>query len=128
MIQKITDAQWKAEIENIYSNYKMYELTDGADQTLFTEDGATRAEKIVEIISKSLPEDFTGSVLDIGCGTGGFLKAFSAKYPKATLFGQEIDDRNLRYLKRIPNFKNLYTMQAPRGQGKVRYRCFHPLF
>lgn len=108
LIQKVMDKIWKKEIQEIYGKYQMYSLTDGSDQTLFGE-GMTRAERLVEILSAQLPEDFSGSIIDIGCGTGGFLQAFGAKFPYAALYGREIDDKNLRYLRRIPNFRRLYT-------------------
>lgn len=119
LIQKVTDACWKSEIDGIYRDYKMYELTGGADQVLFGEGGVTRAEKIADILAQHIPESFSGNAIDIGCGTGGFLRAFGGKCPNAALYGQEIDDKNLHYLEKIANFKALFTTEAP-----SRGRCF----
>ena len=39
-----------------------------------------------------LPGSLDGSVLDIGCGGGGFLRMLSERYPFAMLFGVDISD------------------------------------
>jgi SAM-dependent methyltransferase len=116
LIQKFADEKWLSEIAAIYNNYKMYELTGGVDQPLFAEGGLTRADRLVEILLAHVSPSFAGDMLDIGCGTGGFLKAFGNAYPQVSLYGQEIDGRNLPYLKRIANFKTLFTADAsPQG-------------
>ena len=91
----------------------MYSLTDGLDQILFDAGGITRAEKIAGILQTELLKDFAGSVIDIGCGTGGFLKAFGEKFPGAQLYGKEINNTNLKYLEKISGFKKLYTSEHP---------------
>jgi len=113
LVQKPVDERWKKEIGGIYGDYHMYELTGGLDQILFSAGGVTRAEKIVDILQAEFPTDFAGTVIDIGCGTGGFLKAFAEKFPHAHLYGKEINDNNLKYLERIPNFEKLYTAEHP---------------
>ena len=49
-----------------------------------------------------------GKVLDVGCGTGATLRAFS-EGRDWRLFGLELDDRNLQRLASIQNFETLYT-------------------
>ena len=39
-----------------------------------------------------LPSDLDGSVLDVGCGGGGFLRRLSERYPYAMLFGMDISE------------------------------------
>jgi SAM-dependent methyltransferase len=109
LVQKPIDDVWKKEIGAIYGAYDMYSLTGGMDQTLFSAGGATRADSIAAMLHAQLPADFSGSIIDIGCGTGGFLKAFGQRFPKARLYGKEISDANLKYLRTIPNFEKLYT-------------------
>ncbi len=110
----------------------MYSLTGGSDQVLFGEGGVTRAERLVSILSPQLPKDFSGSIIDIGCGTGGFLQAFGKQFPKSALYGREIDDKNLHYLQRIANFKKLYidaTFDAGQGFDVVTsIHCFEHIF
>lgn len=43
-----------------------------------------------------LPRSLDGSVLDIGCGGGGFLRRMSEWYPYAMLFGVDISEESLR--------------------------------
>lgn len=132
LIQKITDDRWKQEIQAIYRDYNMYALTDGSDQVLFHEGGVTRAEKIVDILSPHLEKPFAGSVIDIGCGTGGFLKAFGATFPAAVLCGREISDKNRHYLEQIPNFSTLFTADTPHIDRKfdviTSIHCFEHLY
>jgi cyclopropane fatty-acyl-phospholipid synthase-like methyltransferase len=131
LIQKPTDDAWKKDIAAIYGAYAMYSLTEGSDQILFSS-GGTRADTIAAILQKELPADFAGHVIDIGCGTGGFLKAFGARFKKARLYGKEISDSNLKYLEKIPNFQTLYT--ADGGAIEQRFdlitsiHCFEHLY
>jgi len=59
-----------------------------------------------------------GSLLDVGCGNGGFLRAFHEKYPHWRLYGTEFDRRNEKELKKIPGFVRLYS-------GKVKPPAGH---
>jgi SAM-dependent methyltransferase len=56
--------------------------------------------------------------LDVGCGNGGFLRAFHEKYPQWRLYGTEFDRRNENVLKKIPGFVRLYAEKnrPPSGQ------------
>jgi SAM-dependent methyltransferase len=111
LIQRMIDEKWKQEIQTIYRDYAVYPLTDGADQVLFSEGGQTRAERVLDILYPELSPDFNGSVIDIGCSNGAFLKAFHDKFPHAALYGREIDDKSLPRLRQIPNFRKLFTAQ-----------------
>lgn len=42
-----------------------------------------------------LPKGMDGSVLDVGCGGGGFLRRLSARYPYAVLQGVDISEESL---------------------------------
>ena len=43
-----------------------------------------------------LPKSMDGSILDVGCGGGGFLSRLSERYPYAMLFGVDISEDALR--------------------------------
>lgn len=43
-----------------------------------------------------LPKSMDGSILDVGCGGGGFLRRLSERYPYATLQGADISEESLR--------------------------------
>jgi SAM-dependent methyltransferase len=59
-----------------------------------------------------------GNLLDVGCGNGGFLRAFRARNPRWRLCGTEFDRRNEKVLKKIPGFVRLYCGKhmPPPGQ------------
>ena len=42
------------------------------------------------------PKSMDGSILDVGCGGGGFLRRLSERYPYATLQGADISEESLR--------------------------------
>ena len=63
------------------------------------EDGRTVLERMNEhhaplwdFCLERMPKAFDGSVLDVGCGGGGFLRRLSEKYPYAMLFGVDISE------------------------------------
>lgn len=67
------------------------------------EDGRTVLERMNEhhaplwdFCLDRMPKAFDGSVLDIGCGGGGFLRRLSVRYPYAMLFGVDISEEALR--------------------------------
>jgi 2-polyprenyl-3-methyl-5-hydroxy-6-metoxy-1,4-benzoquinol methylase len=107
LIQKIIDQQYLNEIRSIYSMYEMYKLTKGEDQML-AGGNETRANKILKIINKNFKLKNNGDLLDIGCGTGGFLHEFGKKYRLWNLHGYEINKKNITLLNKIKNFKSLY--------------------
>ena len=43
-----------------------------------------------------MPKGMDGSVLDIGCGGGGFIRRMSERYPFAMFFGVDISEEALR--------------------------------
>lgn len=43
-----------------------------------------------------LPKSIDGSILDVGCGGGGFLSRLAGRYPYAMLFGVDISEDALR--------------------------------
>lgn len=66
------------------------------------EDGRTVLERMNEhhaplwdFCLDGMPKAFDGSVLDIGCGGGGFLRRLSRRYPYAMLFGADISEEAL---------------------------------
>lgn len=54
------------------------------------------AEQLVRTLSESTPHDFSGTLLDAGCGTGYCLTQLATYYPAATLIGVDFADAMLR--------------------------------
>lgn len=120
-VQKPVTNQWLDDVNEIYSRYEMYSQTDGLEQRTFDKSSGiseVRSKKIVSWLSDySLPS--TGTLLDIGCGNGAFLKAFSYVYPNYELAGLELDEKNKDELESINAFKKLYI-----GNVDALDKCF----
>lgn len=92
-VQKRVDAQWRREIEEIYSGYSVYSQSDGVEQAVFdssTGVSAARSERLVDRLEQALDLSSTGHLLDVGCGNGALLRVFSDKFPSWTLAGNEL--------------------------------------
>lgn len=116
-IQKIIDQDWENKTREIYEDYAIYHQGGGHEQRVFEESGnKTRSEKIVEVLKKSGKLSRDGTLLDIGCGNGTFLREFSIHYPEWQLDGLEWDGKLEEYLKNIRGFRALYTKsEHPEG-------------
>jgi len=110
LIQKVINKKYLSEIKKIYKNYEMYKITKGDDQRL-SGGLETRARRITKIIKKNLNLKKNGYLIDIGCGTGGFLKEFGNEFKAWQLYGYDINKKNHKHLKKIKNFIKLYTQK-----------------
>jgi len=111
-IQKIADQTWCEEIAAIYEAYELYHQSDGAEQLVFDRDsavGAPRSAKLVDYLTQTLGLPQNGSLLDVGCGNGASLVQFSQALPDWTLFGSELNTKALPILRKLKNFKTLFT-------------------
>jgi SAM-dependent methyltransferase len=109
--QSPADAQWFQEIAEIYGNYQAYRQAGGTEQAVV--DPATgelrrRSEVLLDHLLLVAGVPRSGKVLDVGCGTGGTLRAFAAR-GAWRLCGLEMDTKNLPLLNRIGGFEALYT-------------------
>jgi len=68
-----------------------------------------RSEKIVDWLQRQGALPKTGSLLDIGCGNGVFLRAFGAHNPCWQMTGLELDTRNLALIESIPGVTKLHV-------------------
>jgi 2-polyprenyl-3-methyl-5-hydroxy-6-metoxy-1,4-benzoquinol methylase len=116
LAQKRVDAQWLAEITEIYREYDMYHQSGSHDQPVF--DAVTgkpmgRSELLARHLMDlgTLPQE--GKLLDVGAGSGAMLAAFSAAAPRWTLYGQDLDNRKEAALRTIPQFRTLLTVPPP---------------
>jgi SAM-dependent methyltransferase len=93
-IQKSVDAQWKAEIRKIYSEYAIYHQSGGAEQVVYpAADGHAVARSIVllERVAASVALAPGGRLLDVGCGNGSLLRAFRRLKPDWQVAGADIN-------------------------------------
>ena len=95
-VQKRMDAKWRAEIEQVYSDYTIYHQSGGTEQAVFsaaTGQGKARSERIVERLVQSGLACERGRLLDVGCGNGALLRACSWLMPGWSLAGTEINGK-----------------------------------
>lgn len=108
VVQKIINDNWKKETEKIYSEYEVYAQGAGNEQLIFDSvagHAVPRSERIVQWLSKEIGLPKTGTLIDIGCGNGSFLKEFNKKNSDWVLNGLELDNRNENIINSIPNTK-----------------------
>src|SRR5205085_2628501 len=109
--QSPADEQWLDEIEEVYKNYRAYHQSGGVEQQVLdsaNEELRPRSEVLVDHLMATPNTPNSGRLLDVGCGTGGTLCAFS-KRKGWRLFGLEMDTKALSFLEQIDGFEALYT-------------------
>jgi 2-polyprenyl-3-methyl-5-hydroxy-6-metoxy-1,4-benzoquinol methylase len=109
--QSPADQQWFDEIGEIYNAYRSFQQYGGPEQHVL--DATTgklrrRSEVLLDCLSALPNFPQKGAVLDVGCGGGATLRGF-AERGGWSLFGLELDDRDLHLLNSITGFDTLYT-------------------
>ncbi len=100
--------EWQKSASEIYSDYASYYQTSDNDQTVFIDGAASgRGDLFVDSVVKTSQTKQGGAVLDFGCGAGTLLWSFAKLRGDFNLFGFDLDDRELKKLSAIPNFKKL---------------------
>lgn len=111
-VQKYDDDAWQSEAQAIYRDYEIYHQSAGKEQGVF--DPATgapspRSERVARHLDTRLGLPEAGSLLDVGCGSGVTLTAFSRVKQGWALYGYDLDERRLPLLGALANFRRLYT-------------------
>jgi len=103
-------SEWKASASEIYSAYTTYFQTSDFDQTVFIEGATTlRGDLFVDSVLRICRTKLGAHVLDFGCGAGNLLRSFSNSRADFNLFGYDLDDRELKNLNAVKNFKKLFV-------------------
>ena len=95
LLQKEISPAWQVLCAKIYSNYQIYHQAAGREQKVLGRDTGefkARSELIADFLKHSHDLPRSGSLLDIGCGNGAFLRSMSKSFPKWTLVGADIND------------------------------------
>ena len=80
-VHKIINERWRADIARIYQDCTIYIQASGAEHAVFVGEAAqlmSRSDRLVSPIVAHVDVPPTGRLLDIGCGNGAFLGAFSS--------------------------------------------------
>lgn len=93
LAQKIVDDPWRAEAQRIYASYQLYHQTPGqTEQVIFDAargTSAPRSELVLRALLARLQLPGSGRMLDLGCGSGPTLRAFSRLFPGWSLCGYD---------------------------------------
>jgi SAM-dependent methyltransferase len=118
--QKPATPEFLADIGAIYAAYDVYYQGGGAEQIVFDAEageGVRRSALLSGRIAATGLLPASGSVIDIGCGNGAFLRALGQRLPEWDLYGLELDDRNLAVMRDIPRFAGLRIADATKLEG-----------
>lgn len=110
-VQAVTSETWHKEIKEIYEAYTIYHQSGGVEQSVFSPSGqsTTRSTVLFDILAKHHDLSKPGRLLDIGCGNGSFLEAFSSKQSGWSLAGTEYGEHNKEKIEAIPGVEQLYV-------------------
>lgn len=111
-LQKNVTDDWLQEMRNLYAGYSIYEQGGGREQVSFEEGsgaGTARSKKIVDWLCATGGLAQEGTLLDIGCGNGAFMRAFGRRRPDWHMTGLELDARNHASIAAIPGAVKLHV-------------------
>jgi SAM-dependent methyltransferase len=111
-VQKPADEAFLAEIDDIYRSYTIYHQAGGAEQPVFEQSSglpASRSVKLLDTFRRHANLKPTGRMLDVGCGNGATIRAFSQVAPGWTKAGTEFDAKYRAEIEAIPNTEPLHV-------------------
>jgi len=115
-VQKPLNNQWRAEVTEIYSQYAPYALSAGQEQPVFIGSGSgntnysqARSAVILKHLSELVILPPQGTLLDVGCGNGAFLKAVSSVFPQWQLAGLEQNRLHYAEIMQIKGVARFYA-------------------
>lgn len=121
--QAVICPQWEAEARKIYDNYTIYHQGGGIEQSVFdTATGAasSRSSRLLQRLKKELPLPPHGRLLDVGCGNGTTLRAFSDVAPSWSLAGLDVNDHYKKAVESIPGVEALYLGPSAAVPGQFQ--------
>lgn len=107
-VQKKVDDKFLKHVSKIYKDYEVFKLSNGVEQVVFSGSiSGSRSQLLARWLGDKLRFDETHSILDYGCGDCSALCSFAEVFPKAQLFGYEIEDIKRPKIRSLPNFQKL---------------------
>lgn len=117
LAQTVVDEKWRRAADDVYQAYDIYAAAEGAEQKVAAGDGlAGRSEVLVRQWAAQGGLGPSGHLLDVGCGNGSFLRAFSARFPAWKLSAVETSDRYLPQLEALAGFEDFFLV----GRDEIR--------
>ena len=121
--QAVISPRWEEEAHKIYDSYTIYHQSGGAEQSVFdaaTGAASSRSSRLLQHLKEELPFPSRGRLLDIGCGNGNTLRAFSEMAPGWSLAGLDVNDHDKTVVESIPGVEALYTGAAGAVPGQFQ--------
>jgi len=119
-VQKVTDHVWQSEVDKIYQAYSIYHQGDGVEQAVFDElsgQPSARSECLLQHLRIDVELPKKGRLLDVGCGNGALLRAFSRLLPLWSLAGTELNDKYRPVVESIDRVEAFYTCPPDQVPG-----------
>jgi len=116
-IQKVIDQAWRSEVAQIYDNYTIYYQSGGVEQAVFDQNSGQavrRSNRVLQHLQANAELPKHGRLLDVGCGNGALLRAFSSLIPGWSLVGTELSDKYRLAVEAIPGVEAFYA--CPPGE------------
>ncbi|OGW83842.1 MAG: hypothetical protein A2Z83_07615 [Omnitrophica bacterium GWA2_52_8] len=110
-LQKKRTSEFDKAVRRIYADYHLFDLSNTSDQRLFHEGRAaeTRSGKIFERLSLLWKIPGAGKMLDIGCGNGAMLAAFSGRVRNWKIYGYEPDESRGERILALPGIEGFFS-------------------
>jgi SAM-dependent methyltransferase len=120
-VQKQQSERWHAHVRDIYAGYSIYGNSAGTEQLVFdsgTGLAQTRSSRILQQLQTAFPLPATGRMMDVGCGNGATLRAFSSLFPAWTLFGTELSDKYKAHVESIAGVEAMLSTDPENVPGE----------
>lgn len=118
-VQKLLDDRWFDIIDQIYSCYESYPLSDGAEQVVFSgSHPRPRSARLLEQFRQAINIPPKGRLLDIGCGNGAFFRTFGEFFPLWGLVGFEPSNAQLEEVLGTAGVEGFYSGSLEVVEGK----------
>lgn len=119
LAQTVVDEGWRRAADDVYEAYEIYAAAEGAEQKVAAGDGlAGRSEVLVRQWAAEAALAHSGHLLDVGCGNGSFLRAFSSRFPAWKLSAVETSDRYLPQLQALAGFDDFFLVGRDELRGE----------
>jgi SAM-dependent methyltransferase len=120
-VQKQQNERWHLQVGKIYAEYSIYGNSAGSEQLVF-ESGSgqaqTRSSRILQHLLSDFPLPSKGRMLDVGCGNGASLRAFSCLRPDWTLIGTELSDKYKAQVESISGVEAMLSTDPSKIPGE----------
>jgi SAM-dependent methyltransferase len=120
-VQKQRSERWRLQACKIYAEYSIYGNTAGSEQLVFESASGlaqTRSSRILQQLLTVFRLPPKGRMLDVGCGNGATLRAFSCLRPEWNLFGTELSERYKAQVESIPGVEAMLSTDPSSVPGE----------